>query len=166
MAKKTKKIRSIVFRADFELPVEIPIVEVSVTPEPVAPPAIFTKVERELIMADIAFLKQKEIESGDWAKWQESQRPYTQYVELRDYMDQQPSRVSRPGRIIPNVTVRVDPQSQIMYQRFCEAVGRPPQLDELDRASCAAAGTVGHWQCGWCDEHNKPRFICGCLNRG
>jgi hypothetical protein len=160
MTKKSKTTRSIVFRADFELPVEVPIVNVN--PEPEAPPAIFTKVERELIMADIAYLKQKEIESGDWAKWEESQRPYTQYVELRDYMDQQPSRVSRPGRDIPNVTVRVN----AMHQRFCEAVGRPPQLDELDRASCAAAGTVGHWQCGWCDQHNKPRFICGCLNRG
>jgi hypothetical protein len=34
---------------------------------------IFNNTERELIMADIAYLKQKEIDNGDRAKWEKSQ---------------------------------------------------------------------------------------------
>jgi hypothetical protein len=35
---------------------------------------IFTPVEREIILADMAYLIAKEKESGDWDKWQESQK--------------------------------------------------------------------------------------------
>lgn len=32
-----------------------------------------------------------------------------------------------------------------------------------ERARCVVVGTVGHWQCGWCDAHDMPRHHCGCL---
>lgn len=35
--------------------------------------------------------------------------------------------------------------------------------DCQERVDCKKAGEVGHWMCGWCTEHNKPRFQCGCL---
>jgi len=54
---------------------------------------------------------------------------------------------------------------RITKKKFRAAMGRDPQQDELDRCNCAAAGTVGHWGCGWCEEHNKPRFSCACLQR-
>jgi hypothetical protein len=38
------------------------------------PAHIFNDTERELIMADIAYLKQKEIDNGDRAKWEKSQK--------------------------------------------------------------------------------------------
>ncbi len=40
---------------------------------------------------------------------------------------------------------------------------RVPHQDDLERASCDRAGEAGHWSCGVCKDHNKPRFICGCL---
>lgn len=39
-----------------------------------------------------------------------------------------------------------------------------PVRDDLDRVNCPEAGAVGHHQCGVCTKHNKPRFMCGCLN--
>jgi hypothetical protein len=35
-------------------------------------------VQREIVMADMKYLIEKEKESGDWAKWQDSQRPINQ----------------------------------------------------------------------------------------
>ena len=31
------------------------------------------------------------------------------------------------------------------------------------RSKCISAGCPGHWFCGWCPEHDKPRSVCGCL---
>jgi hypothetical protein len=39
-------------------------------------------------------------------------------------------------------------------------------LDDLERANCPLAGTLGHWGCGWC-PHDKPRWLCvECLGPG
>lgn len=45
---------------------------------------------------------------------------------------------------------------------FEAAVGRLPEMDDLERVNCDQAGTLGHQGCGWCNTHNKPNFICGC----
>jgi hypothetical protein len=39
-------------------------------------------VQKEIVMADMKYLIEKEKESGDWAKWQESQRPIQQLRQL------------------------------------------------------------------------------------
>lgn len=49
------------------------------------------------------------------------------------------------------------------YVEFVKVVGRPPEDDDLQRVNCEVAGTTGHWQCGWCWTHNKPRFECACF---
>ncbi len=48
---------------------------------------------------------------------------------------------------------------------FEGATGGPPERDDLDRVNCLEAGNIGHWQCGWCMHHDKPRFMCGCRVR-
>ncbi len=48
---------------------------------------------------------------------------------------------------------------------FKEKTGYSPEYDDLDRVNCDKAGEVGHWTCGWCEEHDKPCFICGCLKK-
>lgn len=48
---------------------------------------------------------------------------------------------------------------------FEQKIGRAPEQDELDRVNCKRAGDTGHWLCGWCDEHDKPHFQCGCTAR-
>jgi hypothetical protein len=30
------------------------------------------------------------------------------------------------------------------------------------RSKCQRVGEEGHTNCGWCEEHKKPRFFCGC----
>jgi hypothetical protein len=47
----------------------------------------------------------------------------------------------------------------ITAAEFTRVVGRPPKDDDLDRANCKEAGSIGHWGCGWC-EHGKPRWMC------
>lgn len=46
-------------------------------------------------------------------------------------------------------------------QQFKDATGRDPTMDELDRCNCARTGNIGHFWCGWCDDCQVPRFICG-----
>jgi hypothetical protein len=46
---------------------------------------------------------------------------------------------------------------------FLVKTGRPPTGDDMDRVNCEEAGESGHHQCGWCDKHDKPRFMCACL---
>jgi len=46
---------------------------------------------------------------------------------------------------------------------FKEKTGRSPRDDDLDRVGCSKAGQPGHQQCGWCSEHDLPRFECGCI---
>ena len=48
---------------------------------------------------------------------------------------------------------------------FIEQVGRDPEHDDLERMYCKDAGKLGHWFCGFCTDHQKPRFICGCLKK-
>lgn len=35
-----------------------------------------------------------------------------------------------------------------------------------ERTLCVVVGRPGHWQCGWCDDHNESRHHCGCLVTG
>ena len=46
---------------------------------------------------------------------------------------------------------------------FEKRFGVKPVDDDLERANCQKVGEIGHFQCGICDEHNKPRFMCGCI---
>lgn len=50
-------------------------------------------------------------------------------------------------------------------KEFERLVGHAPENDDLDRVNCPKAGSIGHWHCGWCLVHNKPHFMCGCLNK-
>lgn len=43
--------------------------------------------------------------------------------------------------------------------------GSEPIQDDLDRVNCKEAGKVGHFCCGECEKHLKPRFMCGCLKQ-
>lgn len=47
----------------------------------------------------------------------------------------------------------------ITREDFIAAVGREPVDDDLDRCNCLAAGTVGHYMCGWDLEANLPVFL-------
>jgi hypothetical protein len=40
--------------------------------------------------------------------------------------------------------------------------GSKPINDDLDRVNCRHAGEIGHNNCGWCGQHDKPMFMCGC----
>jgi hypothetical protein len=51
--------------------------------------------------------------------------------------------------------------NEITAERFTAAVGRAPEDDDLDRCNCRDAGKIGHSGCGWCQECDRPRFICG-----
>ncbi len=51
---------------------------------------------------------------------------------------------------------------KITKKMFIEMTGRKPQDDDLERCNCNLVGNIGHWSCGICLEHNKPRFECGC----
>jgi hypothetical protein len=115
---------------------------------------IFSPVEREIILADMKYLIEKEKESGDWAKWQESQRPFKQWQDLAErraalivVIEERPTRPN----ILPN---EITPE----YFRVC--TGRAPEQDDLARCNCTTAGLLGHTSCGWCAECNKPRFMC------
>jgi hypothetical protein len=48
-------------------------------------------------------------------------------------------------------------------EEFYNAVGRGAQDDDMERVNCEHAGCFGHQQCGWCEECNKPRFLCNHL---
>jgi hypothetical protein len=145
MPRRPKKLKTVQFESDIDFDKE-------------KPKQIFTDVEREIIRADMAYLIQKEKDNGDWAKWEESQRPFIMHRDLTSELHRYEGRGLRRARI--------NDGHPITIERFTAAVGRPPQLDELDRAQCAASGTIGHWQCGWCDICDKPRFVCHHLNRG
>lgn len=45
---------------------------------------------------------------------------------------------------------------------FFMKVGQWPMEDEMKRVNCRHAGELGHRSCGWCEKHDKPRFVCGC----
>lgn len=48
----------------------------------------------------------------------------------------------------------------ITEEYFEKAVGRKPELDDLERCNCKKAGTLGHLQCGWNHNSNLPNFMC------
>ncbi len=52
---------------------------------------------------------------------------------------------------------------KLTTEEFAQRFGFAPENDDLDRVNCKDAGSLGHWSCGICSTHNKPRFICGCL---
>lgn len=45
---------------------------------------------------------------------------------------------------------------------IARAVGYFPPRTLVEVANCPVAGTDGHYHCGWCAEHQKPRVRCGC----
>jgi len=47
-----------------------------------------------------------------------------------------------------------------MREKFIAALGREPINDDLERCECPHAGLPGHFQCGWCDACDGPRFMC------
>lgn len=56
--------------------------------------------------------------------------------------------------------VSVGPMDEATFTRF---VGRAATQDDLERVNCRETG-IGHFLCGWCDEHEVPRFTCGCAS--
>lgn len=48
-------------------------------------------------------------------------------------------------------------------ETFFRFVGRWPAFDDAERMFCTEVGKIGHNQCGFCHEHAKPRFLCGCI---
>lgn len=48
-------------------------------------------------------------------------------------------------------------------EQFEEIVGFAPIDDDLERLNCHKAGYIFHMACGYCEKHNKPRFVCGCI---
>jgi hypothetical protein len=115
-------------------------------------------VEREIVLADIAYLKQKEIENGNWAKWEHDQQIWKNPIaQLRNSLGL--------GIIIEvridGVLVNLPPDDDVITDAmFAEATGHTPTLDEMSRANCMDAGKMGHHFCGWCHIHNKPRWLC------
>lgn len=74
---------------------------------------------------------------------------------------------------VANVRRDPDDETALLYsfrprvldeEHFEKVVGRRPVGDELDRVNCDKAGTAGHAMCGWCEEHDKPRIMCGCIH--
>lgn len=52
---------------------------------------------------------------------------------------------------------------EITREYFFERVGREPENDDLERSNCTCEGLAGHFMCGWCRVHDRPRFVCGCM---
>ena len=53
----------------------------------------------------------------------------------------------------------LEPQQPISALQFYLAVGYLPYQDDLLRCNCVEAGRVGHFDCGWSEEENKPLFM-------
>lgn len=51
----------------------------------------------------------------------------------------------------------------ITSKGFKRATGREAEDDDLERTNCEKQGEFGHYSCGWCRGHLKPRFVCGCI---
>jgi hypothetical protein len=102
------------------------------------------EVELEIARADIAYLKQKEIDSGDWDKWVKDQA-----------VNNRGSGVFGMPQLLVNTSWR------ITREMFFNAVGCDPIQDDLDRCNCHQAGKLGHWSCGWCESCNCPVLKCG-----
>jgi hypothetical protein len=112
-------------------------------------------VEREIVLADIAYLKQQEIESGDRAKWEKDQEMGKSLDILREAFTTE---------AITSITITLSFDAflpePITEEQFMMATGRESTLYDISRANCKDAGKPGHHFCGWCRTHNKPRWHC------
>lgn len=50
----------------------------------------------------------------------------------------------------------------ITSEDFEKLYGVKPSHDDLHRVNCQSVGQIGHYTCGICARHKKPRFLCGC----
>lgn len=48
---------------------------------------------------------------------------------------------------------------KIDAEYFEKCVGRPPEMDDLERCNCDKAGEILHQQCGWNHEKQLPVFM-------
>jgi hypothetical protein len=48
---------------------------------------------------------------------------------------------------------------KITAEEFEKATGQKPENDDLARANCDIAGTLGHRDCGWDTSKNLPTFM-------
>jgi hypothetical protein len=148
-------------------------------------PRPLDEVEREIVMADMRYLIQKEKESGDWAKWEESQKklfpnwndlpvrwvpvfdprviPNDPNIEITHHADGF-TMVYRAPSDIRHVYVEINVTDilPITAETFVRRVGRAPENDDLERCNCDLAGQLGHTSCGWCTQCHKPKFMCLC----
>ena len=103
-------------------------------------PKPLDKVERELVLADMKYLIEKEKENGDWAKWEESQKPwkmmnnYIEQVELRlqiTVLDTQdnPVPVGVPVSMSDMAFTSRDPPAN--FDEFQRRVNNDPNADPL-----------------------------------
>ena len=53
----------------------------------------------------------------------------------------------------------------ITAEQFKEATGTEPVNDDLERSNCPKAGTLGHQDCGWCENKNLPNFMVALKDR-
>jgi hypothetical protein len=113
-------------------------------------PRPLDKVEKELVLADIAFLKQKAIDDGSMEKWKKDQKPWEKFFRVTETFIQ-PS--SRP-------TLRPMPAPHVTEEYFRYAMKRAPTIEELIQCNCDIAGEPGHLNCGWCIPCDKPKFVC------
>jgi hypothetical protein len=49
---------------------------------------------------------------------------------------------------------------EITAEEFQAKVGRAPENDDLNRCNCKQVLLRGHLLCGWCEQHDLPRFEC------
>ena len=54
---------------------------------------------------------------------------------------------------------------KLTFSEFTRRAGFLPFDDDLERANCDKAGDDTHTMCGWCDDCNKPVFICGHMKK-
>ena len=47
-------------------------------------------------------------------------------------------------------------------EQIAEKIGREPTDVEVQQTNCEVVGITGHGYCGWCIDHDKPRFECKC----
>ena len=145
-------------------------------------PSPLDEVELELVRADMRYLIQKEKESGDWAKWEESQKKLVptwtdlpvRWMPIPDplYIPNDPNMciihnndgftmVYRAPSDIRNIDVNLQvTSSHITAEIFQRFVGRAPINDDLERCNCPLAGQFMHTSCGWCGICMKPKYMC------
>ena len=44
-------------------------------------------------------------------------------------------------------------------EEFTDLTGNAPEQDDLERVNCDIVGSLGHSQCGICEQCGYPRFI-------